>query len=93
MAEFRYYMLRVRREPDGAASGPEALGGVVERLGSGEKHGFANAQELLHLLGTPRNETDQDALPRGSMRNSNCRGINPRTEESCNTASAWPSRS
>ena len=51
MAEFRYYMLRVRREPDGTA-GPEALGGVVERLGSGEKHGFANARELLHLLGT-----------------------------------------
>ena len=51
MAEFRYYMLRVRREPD-AAAGPEVLGGVVERLGSGEKHGFANAQELLHLLGT-----------------------------------------
>ena len=79
MAEFRYYMLRVRREPDGSAAGPEALGGVVERLGSGEKHGFANAQELLHLLGTraestssmspvagPRNEAGQDALPEGS---------------------------
>ena len=78
MAEFRYYMLRVRREPDGAA-GPEALGGVVERLGSGEKHGFANARELLHLLGTwaesasnmspvaaPRNEADQDAPPGAS---------------------------
>ena len=78
MAEFRYYMLRVRREPDRAA-GPEALGGVLERLGSGEKHGFANAQELLHLLGTwaesasnmspvaaPRNDADQDALPKGN---------------------------
>ena len=79
MAEFRYFMLRLRREPDGAAAGPEALGGVVERLGSGEKHGFANARELLHLLGTwaesasnmspvaaPRNEEDQDALPKGN---------------------------
>jgi len=52
VAEFRYYMLRVRREPGAASAGAEALGGVVERLGSGEKHGFANAQELLHLLGS-----------------------------------------
>ena len=79
MAEFRYYMLRLRREPDGDAAGPEVLGGVVERLGSGEKHGFANAQELLHLLGTwaesasnmspvaaPTNEADQDVRPKGS---------------------------
>ena len=51
MAEFRYYMLRVRHDPEGAQADPAALGGVVEQLGSGEKTRFASAQELLGLLG------------------------------------------
>ena len=49
MIEFSYYMLRIHEAPE---AGPDALGGVLERLGSGEKHRFASTQELLHLLGT-----------------------------------------
>jgi len=51
---FAYYTLRIR-----SAAGPDApppptggeLCGVVERLDTGEKHGFETGQELLRLVG------------------------------------------
>lgn len=42
-----YYMIRVARPVDGA--GP-ALSGLVERLGTGEKHAFADLAELVRLI-------------------------------------------
>jgi hypothetical protein len=52
MDEFSYYMVRIRHSPaeDRAEDRAEALAGVVERLGSGEKQKFADGGELLRLL-------------------------------------------
>lgn len=54
MEHYAYYTLRVQyTRPADAPPGLSAaeLSGVVERLDTGEKHGFANGQELLQLVG------------------------------------------
>lgn len=45
--EFTYYMVRIRHSP---ADDRDLLAGIIERLGSGEKQGFAGADELIRLL-------------------------------------------
>jgi hypothetical protein len=49
MDQYSYYMIRIRHS---SAPEPrqEALTGIVERLGSGEKQNFADGEELLRLL-------------------------------------------
>ncbi len=47
LRRFAYFMVRLQRP---AAGGDTALAGVVERLGTGEKRGFASAAELCTLL-------------------------------------------
>ena len=42
-----YYMVRVARPAAGATP---ALSGLVERLGTGEKHAFADVAELVRLI-------------------------------------------
>jgi hypothetical protein len=54
MEHFAYYTLRIRsaHAPDAPARPTDGeLCGVVERLDTGEKHGFASGQELLRLVG------------------------------------------
>lgn len=47
-SEYDYFVLRLQRpHPDR----PRELGGVVERLGTGETRVFGNGEELLRLLG------------------------------------------
>jgi hypothetical protein len=48
-----YFMIRIHPGP--AAAGSPT--GIVERLGSGRKHSFSGAEELLRLL------TDWPSLP------------------------------
>ena|SRR5689334_10073012 len=43
---FEYYMVRVRRTPDH----PGQVSGQVERLGTGEKRGFASGEQLAGLV-------------------------------------------
>jgi len=50
MDQFSYYMIRLRRHSPSAEARAEPLAGVVERLGSGEKRGFTDGEELLRLL-------------------------------------------
>ena len=52
MDQFSYYMIRVRHSPtqEPMKDRPEPLTGIVERLGFGEKQGFADGDELLRLL-------------------------------------------
>lgn len=52
MLEFRYFMLRVRVEPEQSPAEVPALAGVVERLGSGERRDFSSAEELLRVMAT-----------------------------------------
>jgi len=51
---FEYYMVRVRR----TAEQPGQVSGQVERLGTGEKRGFASGEQLAGLVaawpGEPR---------------------------------------
>ncbi len=47
LRRFAYFMIRLQRP---AAGGDTTLVGVVERLGTGEKRGFASAAELYDLL-------------------------------------------
>jgi len=54
MEHFAYYTLRIRSAPEPDAPPPPMGGelcGVVERLDTGEKHGFETGQELLRLVG------------------------------------------
>ena len=48
MDRFSYYMIRIRHAVEDRT---DALAGVVERLGSGQKQDFAGGEELLRLLG------------------------------------------
>ena len=48
MDQFSYYMIRIRHAVEDRT---DALAGVVERLGSGQKQSFAGGEELLRLLG------------------------------------------
>jgi hypothetical protein len=41
-----YFMLRIRRTPDGST----VLGGMIERLGTGEKRSFDSCEELIDLI-------------------------------------------
>jgi hypothetical protein len=43
---FEYYMIRVRRN----AAHPDQVTGQVERLGTGEKLGFASGEHLARLV-------------------------------------------
>ena len=52
MLEFRYFMLRLRVRPDDATASMPMVTGVVERLGSGERRDFSNAQELVQVVST-----------------------------------------
>lgn len=45
-----YYMVRVARPAAGATPAAPALSGLVERLGTGEKHPFADVAELVRLI-------------------------------------------
>jgi hypothetical protein len=47
---YAYFVVRLRRPPPRSPS-PAAIGGVVERLGTGEKRAFATAAELIEALG------------------------------------------
>lgn len=42
-----HYMIRVDHVP---REEPNAVAGVIERLGTGEKQRFASAAELVHLV-------------------------------------------
>lgn len=42
-----HYMIRVDHVP---REEPQAVEGVIERLGTGEKQRFASAAELVHLV-------------------------------------------
>ena len=48
MDRFDYYLVRVRRRQIGDPT--EALAGVIERLGTGEKTAFAAVNELIALI-------------------------------------------
>lgn len=43
---FDYYMVRVQR----SAGDPGLVAGQVERLGTGEKHGFRTGDQLVRLV-------------------------------------------
>ena len=45
MPLFDYFMVRITRTED-----PAQLTGLVERLGTGEKHSFSTGQQLLGLV-------------------------------------------
>lgn len=45
---YAYFVVRLRRMPPGSRG---AIGGVVERLHTGEKRTFATAAELIEALG------------------------------------------
>jgi hypothetical protein len=49
--EFRYFMLRLRVGAE-AATARTMVAGVVERLGSGERRDFSNAEELVQVMTT-----------------------------------------
>jgi hypothetical protein len=48
---YTYFVLRIRR-PAAATAPPDALGGLVARLGTGEKRAFGTAFELVAALRT-----------------------------------------
>ena len=52
MLEFRYFMLRLRVGPEAATTSTQMVAGVVERLGSGERRDFSNAEELVQVMKT-----------------------------------------
>ena len=52
MLEFRYFMLRLRVGSDAATTRMPMVTGVVERLGSGERRDFSNAEELVQVMST-----------------------------------------
>lgn len=54
-----YFMIRLARRDDH----PERVAGLVERLATGEKRGFATADQLVRLVtawGTPDSNMDPD---------------------------------
>jgi hypothetical protein len=44
--QLSYFMLRIRRSADGST----ILGGMIERLGTGEKRSFDSCEELIDLI-------------------------------------------
>ena len=48
-AGYAYFVVRLRRPPPGSRN---TIGGVVERLRTGEKRAFATAAELIEVLDT-----------------------------------------
>ena len=50
MERFAYYMIRMAQPHEDSASDAERVTGVIERLASGEKRTFGNADELLRLV-------------------------------------------
>jgi len=50
IAGYAYFVVRLRREPRDART-DDAIGGVVERLRTGEKRAFTTAAEPIEALG------------------------------------------
>jgi hypothetical protein len=50
VAQFRYFMVRVRDAIDAPVVGDDQLTGIIERLAGGEKRSFADTAELIRLM-------------------------------------------
>lgn len=75
MDDFAYFKIRIRRES--GEQSPEALSGMIERIGTGDKRSFTSGDELMRFMcgtespkgslpiaGQPRNVPDSGSSPR-----------------------------